>query len=678
MTLHIDCSRRGLTYVPPLPIPITGGSTTLDLRGNSLMELPNNTLSGYNDVKSLIVSSNRLTSLRVDRLPSKLNILDIRYNNIQTLDKDVIKYLSNLGDFLQCGNQWIVNCNENIFMHFLHEIYRRSLGNNLKWWADSVYLHHLNAACPDGCHCCFNRSTDYFMIDCRNAHINYYPLLTHAIPYNAILQLDTNKVEIITHSLGHDSLRELHLFDNKIADLPFHLIPKNITLLDLRKNQLEALEDQVVDFFREREESAELEIRLSANPWKCDCRAKSFLSFLRQKEPLEYTDALDRCNIFSSGTCPEACICCLDNSTVPSMIIDCRFKGLKAIPPLPTPISGQSTLHFEGNYLEALPPNSLRGYAKLGHLYLANNRLTEINQLPENITTLDVRNNSISVLRHQMRMFFDKRRASTQLKVLLSGNPWTCNCEEKDFLHFVKSRSRYVENVTDIYCVGTGKLMILTDESDLCPSGTVHYVTLTISFMLMILTINLMIYIKQPLLIWFYEHNVCLNLAARREFDKQKKFDAFLSFTHKDEELIEEFVDRLENGDHCFRLCFYLRDWLVGVSIPECISQSVKDSKRIIILMTINFLNSTWGRLEFRLALHATSQDRCKRLIVVLYPEVENFDDLDSELRTYMVLNTYLKRDDPNFWNKLVYSMPHVNLRHDHEPDPVANRIFLC
>ncbi|KAH8339737.1 hypothetical protein KR067_002805, partial [Drosophila pandora] len=95
------------------------------------------------------------------------------------------------------------------------------------------------------------------------------------------------------------------------------------------------------------------------------------------------------------------------------------------------------------------------------------------------------------------------------------------------------------------------------------------------------------------------------------------------------------------------------------VSIPDCITRSVKDSRRIIILMTNNFLKSTWGRLEFRLALHATSEDRCKRLIVVLYPEVTNFDELDSELRTYMVFNTYLKRNDPNFWNKLIYSMPH-------------------
>lgn len=39
--------------------------------------------------------------------------------------------------------------------------------------------------------------------------------------------------------------------------------------------------------------------------------------------------------------------------------------------------------------------------------------------------------------------------------------------------------------------------------------------------------------------------------------------------------------------------------------------------------------------------------NRHKRLIIIVFPEAENFDDLDTELRLYLKYNTYLRRDDP-------------------------------
>jgi len=72
--------------------------------------------------------------------------------------------------------------------------------------------------------------------------------------------------------------------------------------------------------------------------------------------------------------------------------------------------------------------------------------------------------------------------------------------------------------------------------------------------------------------------------------------------------------------------------------------------------MTKDFVKSSWGRFELRLAIQAASIDKNKRLIVILYPGVE-IDNLDSELRLYMKFNTYLKRDDPHFWTKLIYAI---------------------
>ncbi|KAH8260406.1 hypothetical protein KR026_011036, partial [Drosophila bipectinata] len=668
----IDCSRKYLLEVQPLPIPING-STSLILQGNNLTQLPHKSLPGYIIVKELDVSYNKLITLAISHLPNHLEYFDVRFNHLHTLGEDVIHYLYKVPFFYQYGNKWSHVCDEINMMYFLkqksntiriHESKFNSIFENmidinrkfnmkehfqkssLYYFAkeDNItkrypeneilmaleYLHKnisyysaeydpilyddLNAPCPYRCLCCTLQQSNRFLVNCENRNLHFYPELPNPIQNDATLFLRNNNISTLptpTFSKGHASMKYLFMANNSLTELPLQVIPKNILNLDLRNNQLQSLDKDVVKYFWDRKNL--ISVNLSGNPWKCKCEAIFFLHFLREYEPFEYIRVLKFNNI-TRGGCPESCICCEERSLLDPFVIDCNRKRLEDIPPLPLPTIGQTTLLFENNELEMLPNMSHPG--------------------------------------------FENRIRSSQLTLRLSGNPWSCTCEDRDFLKFVKGQALDIIDSSSMTCSETGYSLIDVQESDICPSALIYYATLTASLMILILGINLLVIFRQPILIWFYEHEICLSLAARRELDLEKKFDAFLSFTHKDEELVAEFVERLENGNHKFRLCFYLRDWLAGEAIPECINRSVKDSRRIIILMTNNFLKSNWGRLEFRLALHATAKDRCKRLIVVLYPDVENFDDLDSELRAYMVLNTYLARDSPNFWNKLIYSMP--------------------
>ncbi|KAH8329343.1 hypothetical protein KR074_008266, partial [Drosophila pseudoananassae] len=665
----INCSRKNLLEVQPLPIPING-STSLILQGNNLTQLPHKSLPGYSIVKELDVSYNKLTTLAISHLPYHLEYLDVRFNQLHTLSEDVIHYLYKVPFFYQYGNKWSHVCDEIDMMYFfkqksntirIHEskfnsifenmidinrkfnikeqfqksssyyfakednITKRYPGNgilmaleylhkNISYYSaeyDPILYDDLNAPCPYRCMCCTLQKSNRFLVNCENRNLHFYPELPNPIQNNATLFLRNNYISTLptpTFSKGHTSMKYLLMANNSLTELPLQVIPKNILKLDLTNNQLRSLDKDVVKFLWDRKNI--ISVYLSGNPWECKCEAILFLYFLREYEPFEYIRVL-KFNNLTSGRCPESCICCEETSLTDPFVIDCT-----------------------------------------------NNKLTFIDQLPSQLIYVDLSHNNISVLNEDIRNFLVERIRSSQMTIRLSGNPWSCTCEDRDFLKFVKGQAMNIIDSSSMTCSETGYSLIDVQESDICPSALIYYATLTASLLILILGINLLVIFRQPILIWFYEHEICLSLAARRELDLEKKFDAFLSFTHKDEGLIEEFVERLENGNHKFRLCFYLRDWLVGEAIPECITRSVKDSRRIIILMTNNFLKSNWGRLEFRLALHATAKDRCKRLIVVLYPDVENFDDLDSELRAYMVLNTYLARDSPNFWNKLIYSMP--------------------
>ncbi|KAH8344201.1 hypothetical protein KR084_007931, partial [Drosophila pseudotakahashii] len=662
LELNINCSNRGLSEIPNLPIS-PFGSVNLVFSNNSLAYLPNTSSDGYNMLKKLDVSKNTLTSLSINHLPKKLDYLDISFNNIKEMNRDIVQYLKYVSIFKQTGNQWIVYCDDEPLLHLFKHLKRiiimrevevrpifiKLLPNSPEGFLKYLGQHFLRLG---------TRKQEYFLINedqlvpsminkitdldkimniyeymewfhenlpfvNKEYELFYYHHMTGSCPYKCEccqnrttqnIQIDCrntflhNFPNIVAKNvLSMENLSnqiELSLSRNNVSKLSIDMLPKKLSYLDLRNNSFETLDDNVILYPKQS-----TEIKLSGNPWNCHCKSRSVLSFLRDHEPLEYNLTLNRCNI-SRADCPDHCVCCLETSTWSSFIVDCRGEGLVNIP-----------------------------------------------DLSNKVTYVDLRNNNITALTPNKQSFLEKRLQASPLQLLMLGNPWSCSCEDIENLNFMKSISSNILDFTEINC-SNGEKLVSIDQDIICPSGFAYYVALAISVAAVIIAINFMICFRQPLLVWFYEHDICLSLAARRELDETKKFDAFLAFTHKDESLVEEFVEKLELGRPRFRLCFYLRDWLAGESIPDCIGRSVRDSRRIIILMTDNFMKSTWGRLEFRLALHATSQDRCKRLIVVLYPDVKNFDSLDSELRAYMVFNTYLERSHPNFWNKLIYAMP--------------------
>ncbi|XP_032290450.1 protein toll [Drosophila virilis] len=370
-------------------------------------------------------------------------------------------------------------------------------------------------------------------------------------------------------------------------------------------------------------------------------------------------------------TCPFGCVCTFERNEL-QFKIDCdSIDPLTHVPDLPIPIVGNAILYFNNKNLTELPNSTLYGYSNLRQLHLANNRLTHISlaQLPANLTYLDVSNNSLKTFDKNVLEFLSSRSGNIRLRI--SGNLWICDCDAEPLISFVANLSNSIDDREHIECneIHFGKMAFLK-KTDICGLPT-NYSALLFGCLLGIaIIIMAYFYLKKSVIICLYERNLCISCISHPEPENSNTLtvDAFLAFSHMDSELVEEYIEKLEKGSRAFKLCYYQRDWLIGESIPACILKSIEESKRIIILMTKNFKQSAWGRFEFRMAVQATSIDQYKRLIIIVYPEVEDFNDLDSELRTYMKLNTYLRRDDPQFWRKLIFAMPHNHGNHGRAP----------
>ncbi|EDW77360.2 uncharacterized protein Dwil_GK18130 [Drosophila willistoni] len=423
-----------------------------------------------------------------------------------------------------------------------------------------------------------------------------------------------------------------------------------------------------------------------------------------------------------TGPCPEFCTCCF-NGSEDQFIIDCRSKTLEIFPTLPNNIIGDSSLLLDDNDIETLSTISLRNSTlgelhlknnSLTHLHL--------DQLPSNLKVLDIRQNNLTGLDDDVTQFVSnlkeiqlsenpwqcsckfikflaylRRSYLPEYQAALrrcSGQeycPDLCTCCREDdsnrflincnslglmeiptklpmtenaILLFENNNLQTLDRSTKVKGYDQLKelhlrLLVSLEEKDLCPEKIQFYVIYFTTFIILSCLLSILQCFWKSIPMWLYEKRLFLKLTTRLEKGNETKYDCFLAYCHKDSHFVREYVERLEHGRNRLCLCFYERDWLAGEPIPDCICHSVENSKCTVILMTKNFLKSVWGRLEFRLALHATSKDQHKRLIVIIYPGVENFNNLDGELQSYLKLNTYLMRNDVNFWSKLTYALPH-------------------
>ncbi|XP_017771821.1 PREDICTED: toll-like receptor Tollo [Nicrophorus vespilloides] len=425
-----------------------------------------------------------------------------------------------------------------------------------------------------------------------------------------------------------------------------------------------------------------------------DCSSSGYVEELPERIPMSatqlYLDGNDLRALVSHAFIGRKTlkVLFLNNSNIEN-IHNRTFNGLHHL----------EVLHLDGNRIAELYGHEFEGLDSLREIFLQYNRITHLN------------GTTFTGLKHLRILKLDHNRISeysvwylpnTLSEVTLASNPWSCDCEFTEKLREWMVRGgdvvtdlnnvRCVYNTTDVdfynenmyadnadlgfyvsqqenngtLCTGAanmdnsinGNLTIIKRHAleDYLPP-----LVITLSALGVLLVTSLLVFIfRQEVRVWCHSKfgvRLCHKSADFDRDDRDKLFDAFVSYSSKDEAWVAEVLaPALEPN---YKLCLHYRDFPVGAFLADTIVQAVESSKRTIMILSENFIKSEWCRFEFKSAHHQILRDRRRRLIVILLGEVPQ-KDLDPDIRLYLKTNVYLQWGDKLFWEKLKFALPDV------------------
>lgn len=340
-------------------------------------------------------------------------------------------------------------------------------------------------------------------------------------------------------------------------------------------------------------------------------------------------------------------------------------------------------LHLGNNKLKELKGYEFHQLSNLKELFLQNNLISHI----ANMTFTSLR--SLHTLRLDGNRLVDfgvwSFNNNPNLKALsLGNNLWSCKCRYlQELTAYLAENAQKIIDITDMWCWngdakppqkkelnlnGTACSDYYADNSvigNMLVSNYVPMMVLTLTgFMLILLALVVLFLFRDSLRVWLYTNCGIRVFSFSEPYEESEKlYDAYVCYSPKDEEfVIQSLANELEGGNRPYHLCLHYRDIPHhGAQYMQCappVAEAAEASKKIIVVLTRNFMQTEWSRYEFRQALHEVLKGCIHKLIFIEECSVVGDAICDPDLRPYLETRSRLRWGQKRFWERLRYIMP--------------------
>ena len=317
----------------------------------------------------------------------------------------------------------------------------------------------------------------------------------------------------------------------------------------------------------------------------------------------------------------------------------------------------------------------------LSHNHINTSSLSSLDLSQTSITSLNLSYNQLTSIPTSMRNQLDKME---DLELYLSGNIFICSCDNLEFLQWIQSSNSITFHYAgDHVCADSpGKTIHnIAIDSLYCDwywKQPVIAVGSSLALTLFCLGV-FMVYKKRWFisnLIFRLKERICT--ASDENTPGPFKFDAYVLYSSNDDDrnwVHYKLVEILETL-YGFRVCIHHRNFTPGFDIVDNIAQAIRLSRKVLVIMSPNFLRSDWCIEEVQMT---RSVDHNK-FIVVMYKDVHSPDvPKPVVIQRLLETRTYIEWDDAPeaqtlFWKRLrkaLWSKQMVAMDHDNQDEMI-------